>query len=168
MREINWPKTYMTDSEIGQMFREAKDKRKQITILAQMNCTTEDWMRLILVKRCGIDGRSLPRSKKKARGGERNAPPAEVLAEANLAPVTEASETAEPEHTAPIVESEPATVKRGTVLLGVINDLTDMVERMNDKRNELARTIAEAEAQIKEIDVALVHLSTASQNCARG
>ncbi len=64
MREICWPKTHMMDHEIDRMYREAKDKAKQIKILADMNCTTEDWIRLILIKRCGVDGRSLPRKKR--------------------------------------------------------------------------------------------------------
>jgi hypothetical protein len=159
----------MTDSEIAKMFREAKDKREQITILAQMNCTSEDWIRIILVKRCGVDGRSLPRKKKGGYKPKKNAPTADLIADVDP-DEKPAADAVEVTPSAPSEESAiaPASAKRGTVLLGVINDLTDMVEKLNDKRNELARTIADAEAQIKEIDVALIHLSTASQACARG
>lgn len=37
-----------SDVEIRQMYREAKDKRAQIKILAEMNCTTQDRIREIL------------------------------------------------------------------------------------------------------------------------
>lgn len=134
-----------------------------------MNCTTEDWIRIILVKRCGVDGRSLPRKKKGGYKPKKNAPPADLIAEVDPdEKITE--DVDQPTPSVPFEEhvTTPTPAKRRTVLLGVINDLTDMVEKLNDRRNELAQTIADAEAQIKEIDVALIHLSTASQACARG
>ena len=154
MREINYPKTPMTDSEIGQMFREAKDKRKQITILAQMNLTTEDWIRLILVRKCGVDGRSLPRNKRAKNG--KNPPPHEALVEANLEPNAEEKKEA----TVPAKVAPTVPAKHGTVLLDVINDLSDIIDKLNAEKAEMT-------AKIAEIDKALKYLGEASQGLAR-
>ena len=54
----------MTQQEIVTSFREAKDKREQIKILSQLNVCSEEEIRSILIKG-GIDGRALPRKKRK-------------------------------------------------------------------------------------------------------
>ncbi len=54
----------MTDGEIVKSFREAKNKRQQISILAELNATSEDIIRTIL-KSKGIDLRSANAGKKK-------------------------------------------------------------------------------------------------------
>lgn len=54
----------MTDEEIKRDWELSKDKRKQITVLAQLNdCTTEE-IRAALVRQ-GVDARRLPRRKRK-------------------------------------------------------------------------------------------------------
>lgn len=47
----------MIDSEIVRSYKEAKDKAKQITILADLNTCTEEQIKMVL-KAAGIDGRS--------------------------------------------------------------------------------------------------------------
>ena len=54
----------MTDGEIVKSFREAKNKRQQIAILAELNDTSEDIIRTTL-KSKGIDLRSANAGKKK-------------------------------------------------------------------------------------------------------
>ena len=54
----------MTDGEIVKSFREAKNKRQQIAILAELNATSEDIIRTTL-KSKGIDLRSANAGKKK-------------------------------------------------------------------------------------------------------
>ena len=54
----------MTDGEIVKSFREAKNKRQQISILAELNATSEDIIRTTL-KSKGIDLRSANAGKKK-------------------------------------------------------------------------------------------------------
>lgn len=53
----------MTKEEIVKNFREAKDKRMQIGILADLNECKEDKIREILIAG-GIDGRQMPRRRK--------------------------------------------------------------------------------------------------------
>lgn len=53
----------MSAGEIVISYKQAKDKKKQITILSQLNlCTTDEIIEIL--KANGIDGRSLPRTKK--------------------------------------------------------------------------------------------------------
>jgi hypothetical protein len=47
----------MINSEIVRSYKEAKDKAKQITILADLNACTEEQIKIVL-KAAGIDGRS--------------------------------------------------------------------------------------------------------------
>lgn len=54
----------MTEGEIVKSFREAKNKRQQISILAELNATSEDIIRTTL-KSKGIDLRSANAGKKK-------------------------------------------------------------------------------------------------------
>lgn len=53
----------MTNAEIAKSFKEAKNKAKQITILADLNLCTEEKIMEVLKKE-GIDGRCLPRKRK--------------------------------------------------------------------------------------------------------
>lgn len=53
----------MTNAEIAKNFREAKNKAKQITILADLNLCTEESI-IDILKKEGIDGRCLPRKRK--------------------------------------------------------------------------------------------------------
>lgn len=53
----------MSGGEIVTSYKQAKDKKKQITILSQLNlCTTDEIIEIL--KANGVDGRSLPRTKK--------------------------------------------------------------------------------------------------------
>lgn len=54
----------MTTNEIVRMYKEAADKKKQITILSQMNLCTPEEIREELIKG-GVDPRCLPRNRKK-------------------------------------------------------------------------------------------------------
>ena len=55
---------FYTDDDILCSYRDAKDKRSQLKILAEMNlCTTDDIREALM--RAGMDGRSLPRKSKK-------------------------------------------------------------------------------------------------------
>ena len=54
----------MTTPEIVRSYKEAKDKRTQISILSDLNACTEREIKDILIKG-GIDARTLPRQRKK-------------------------------------------------------------------------------------------------------
>lgn len=54
----------MTTPEIVRLYKESKDKRKQISILSDLNACTEREIKDILING-GIDARTLPRQRKK-------------------------------------------------------------------------------------------------------
>lgn len=66
----------MTKNEIFTSWREAKDKKDQVKILADLNCTTQEHIVEIL-KESGADGRLLPHKRKPA---EKKEPPQTVAA----------------------------------------------------------------------------------------
>lgn len=71
----------MTKDEIYKSWREAKDKKDQVKVLADLNLTTQDAIVQIL-KEQGADGRLLPRKRKPAEEKEppkTEAEPVEVV-----------------------------------------------------------------------------------------
>ena len=55
---------HMTAESVVKSYREAKDKKKQIAILAQLNACSQDDILKVLVDN-GVNGRSLPRNSRK-------------------------------------------------------------------------------------------------------
>ena len=53
----------MTNADIYKSWREAKDKKEQVKVLADLNCTTQEHIVEILREQ-GADGRLLPRKRK--------------------------------------------------------------------------------------------------------
>ena len=113
----------MTQQEIVTSFREAKDKKEQIKILSQLNVCSEEEIRSILIKG-GIDGRALPRKRRKAEFKLEDEKASDASAEAvqacstaeggqaasaTKAPI-EAPEVAEAEERAPIEIPDPCAV----------------------------------------------------------
>lgn len=61
----------MTESEIVRNYREAKNKREQVTILADLNgCEKEEIIEILL--RNGVDQKELPRKRKSSKKLEAN------------------------------------------------------------------------------------------------
>lgn len=54
---------YMTHDEIYVSYRDAKDKKKQIQILSQLNCCSQDEIVEVLRNK-GVTGKQLPRESK--------------------------------------------------------------------------------------------------------
>lgn len=59
----------MTENEIVRNYREAKNKREQVTILADLNSCSKDELIAILLKN-GVDSRELPRKRKPKKNPE--------------------------------------------------------------------------------------------------
>ena len=82
----------MTKNEIFTSWREAKDKKEQVKVLADLNCTTQEHIVEIL-KEQGADGRLLPHKRKPAEKKEQPQTvaanpdePAQVILEVNRRP----------------------------------------------------------------------------------
>ena len=63
MENINDIKLPYSDEEILCLYKESKDKRKQLKILSELNSCSEEIIRQVLL-RVGLDGRALPRKPK--------------------------------------------------------------------------------------------------------
>lgn len=107
----------MTTSEIVRAYKEAADKRKQITILSQMNLCTTDEIRDELIKG-GIDGRTLPKKRKQPQKAAANADAANEAEEVN-ALIKEALENYKPTVEAQLreVEAKAAPLARKISLI---------------------------------------------------
>ena len=111
----------MTQREIVTSFREAKDKREQIKILSQLNLCPEEEIRAILIKG-GIDGRALPRKKRKepfeldkaTNASEEAVQACPPVEEVQATPTEEAADTPEAQETAGIVIPDPSDVQGQT------------------------------------------------------
>ncbi len=121
----------MTTHEIVRMYKDAADKKKQITILAQMNLCTPEEIRDELIKG-GIDARTLPRKRKK---------PGEKVAETTAVPETTPATKAEPKDTE---QALPVFIQREDVAL-VHVALAHYYDELNQNAKDLR-------AQAREID----------------
>lgn len=141
----------MTTNEIVRMYKEAADKKNQITILADMNLCTPDDIRAELIKG-GIDARTLPRKRRKP--GEA----AETTAVPETAPAPDAEpKAAEP---APVVQIQREDVPLVHVALAHYydelsqnaKDLREQARATDNKACDVWRILNEINAQTEEAD----------------
>lgn len=76
-------KMVMSKTEILRDWEGAKDKKAQIQILADLNCTTPEAIKEVL-REMGVDGRQLPREKKHEKAEETPKTQPELLRAKNL------------------------------------------------------------------------------------
>lgn len=110
----------MTPAQIAQMYREAKDKNRQVSILADLNCCKREDIIQIL-KDCGFHCCQLPRKRRANKQSPEPEAAAEVVeAVAVEKPTETAQETAQDEKgdeavNQPSVKSEPSTAEKMTL-----------------------------------------------------
>lgn len=127
----------MTTHEIVRMYKDAADKKKQITILAQMNLCTPEEIRDELIKG-GIDARTLPRKRKK---------PGEKVAET----------TAVPAASAVLIPMADATLVREALLFYAGDIQGELAERrkevvtLEQAAGNIVRIVNSIEKQSKEV-----------------
>lgn len=121
----------MTNHEIVQMYKNSADKKKQITILAEMNLCTPEAIRDELVKG-GVDPRTLPRKRRKP--GEKQAEEA----------------TAVPE-TAPTADAAP--------LVFAQSDAELIREALLFYAGDITRELSERREEVKSLESASVNIS---------
>ena len=139
MKKTNVPeKLPMSFADIKTSFVTAKSREQQIKILADLNATTVDVIRDVLVKKCGIDGRSLPRKqtqvKKPAPKAEKPAPKAEA------APAPK--EKTERELLAEAAEK----------MTKEVTDLRETLRRMSRRERQLTGALEYLDCVIRELD----------------
>lgn len=120
----------MTTNEIVRMYKEAADKKNQITILADMNLCSTDDIRAELIKG-GIDPRTLPRKRRK--------------------PGEAAEATAVPE-TPPAPDAEPKAAEQAPVVLIQREDVPLVHVALAHYYDELNQTAKDLRMQARETD----------------
>lgn len=139
MKNTNIPeKLPMSFADIKKSYVTAKSREQQIKILADLNATTVDVIREVLVKKCGIDGRSLPRKKTQSK---KPAPKVE-----KPAPKTEAA-PAPKEKTERELLAEAAEK-----MTKEVTDLRETLRRMATRERQLTGALEYLECVIRELD----------------
>lgn len=141
----------MTNHEIVQMYKNSADKKKQITILAEMNLCTPEAIRDELVKG-GVDPRTLPRKRRKP--GEKQAEEATAVPE--TAPTTDAAPQVTEQ--APVVQIQRDDVPLVRTALAHYyaelnqnaKDLREQAREVDNKSCDVWRILNEIDAQNPE------------------
>ena len=139
----------MTTHEIVRMYKEAADKKNQITILADMNLCTPDDIRAELIKG-GIDARTLPRKRKKpGEAAEETAVPATVRAsDADPKEAEQATVVQIQREDAPLVRT--ALAHYYAELNQNAKDLREQAREIDNKSCDVWRILNEIDAQNEE------------------
>lgn len=141
----------MTTHEIVRMYKEAADKKNQITILADMNLCTPDDIRAELIKG-GIDARTLPRKRRKP--GEKNAEETTTVPETT--PTTDAAPQATEQAPVIQIQREDAPLVRTALahyydeLNQNAKDLREQARAADNKACDAWRILNEINAQTTE------------------
>lgn len=82
----------MSNEEIVRRYRQAKNKRQQVNILAQLNCCSKDEIIKVL-KQEGITDKQLPRAERSDKGKKKSGEPAAEAKETEITTPLEKQET---------------------------------------------------------------------------
>lgn len=127
----------MTTHEIVRMYKDAADKKKQITILAQMNLCTPEEIRDELIKG-GIDARTLPRKRKKL---------GEKVAETTVVP-----------ETTPALDAETKAVEQAPAVLIPIKDAALVREALLFYVGDVNKELNERRAEVNALEAAAAEI----------
>lgn len=120
----------MTDFEILTSYKQAKDQKDQVKILAQLNNTSIENINEIL-KSQGIDGRVLPRPRKKKENNEKNITSKENYKKTNTTK-TKKDKTS--------IKSADDVTDYIYELLKRKKELSDEIEKINEILKDIATT----------------------------
>ena len=82
----------MSNEEIVRRYRQAKNKRSQVNILAQLNCCSKDEI-IEVLKQEGITDKQLPRAERSDKGKKKSGEPAAEAKETEITAPLEKQET---------------------------------------------------------------------------
>ena len=153
----------MTEGEILRSYKEAKDQKKQLTILAQLNDCPVEVIKMILKKQ-GIDGRSFPRERgKKGEASTPDLDPAQELAtkETPANECDEQNDVAKPEKQPCSCEETTCTAQG--VVFGVYgneirNNVNAMIQKTVERKAELESCLEGIKRDLAECDIILEKL----------
>lgn len=125
----------MTASEIVRSYKEAKDKKKQVGILAQLNLCTPENIKRILIEG-GVDWRELPRGKRTPKAPQKK---------------TQTEHNAQPQPT-----PEPSTPSRNPIICAALKAYRKQIAKeMAEAQSAHEEAMAKFKNAINEIDLLL-------------
>ena len=148
----------MDNGEIYRSYKDAKNKKEQMMILAELNATTIERIREILLAQ-GVPPQSLPRNrKKKSEAGVPSAPfslqPASEAATAHVAPALEVPESVKDACRARIIKLDaeiPAAERRLEEARAAVEAETRCLEKIYVQIAELEEFLADVAAVGEEV-----------------
>lgn len=142
----------MTNEDIVRSYKEAKDRRAQIKVLAELNVCPQELI-IEILKEGGVDWRELPRQRKKADVAASSSEPCGTVSSASAGGSSKGLEKAE---AADKVES----MKLGTPPTGIVEEALQLLRRelvrtVKELREEYEAIMAQYSEKIGEIDLIL-------------
>lgn len=173
-KELKIKELAMTEGEILRSFKEAKDPAKQVKILAELNDCPVEVIKMIL-KRQGVDGRTLPRERKGKRFTLDQDAETQEQREAVAAAVKEEDAKAVAPQAEPAEEGvdgvEDAQCTSQGVVFGVYgteirNNVRAMIQKTAERKAELESCIEGLRRDLAECDVILENLTKLEEGLA--
>ena len=180
-KELKIKELTMTEGEILRSFKEAKDPLKQVKILAELNDCPVEVIKMIL-KRQGVDGRTLPRAGKGERVAVENKPENNSeRSEGTLSGFEVYGDAAKqkPEDVAPQVEPAeegvdgvadaqctPQGVALGVYGAEIRNNVRAMIQKTAERKAELESRMEGLRRDLAECDVILYNLTKLEEGLA--
>lgn len=152
MKKTRKKNMVMTNEDIVRSYKEAKDRRAQIKVLAELNVCPQELI-IEILKEGGVDWRELPRQRKKADVAASSSEPCGTVSSASADGSSKGLEKAE---AADKVES----MKLGTPPAGIVEEALqllrcDLVRTVKELREEYEAIMAQYSEKIGEIDLIL-------------
>ena len=152
MKKTRKKNMVMTNEDIVRSYKEAKDRRAQIKVLAELNVCPQELI-IEILKEGGVDWRELPRQRKKADVAASSSEPCGTVSSASAGGSSKGLEKAE---AADKVES----MKLGTPPTGIVEEALQLLRRelvrtVKELREEYEAIMAQYSEKIGEIDLIL-------------
>ena len=142
----------MTNEDIVRSYKEAKDRRAQIKVLAELNVCPQELI-IEILKEGGVDWRELPRQRKKADVAASSSEPCGTVSSASAGGSSKGLEKAE-------AADKGGCAELGTPPTGIVEEALQLLRRelvrtVKELREEYEAIMAQYSEKIGEIDLIL-------------
>ena len=152
MKKTRKKNMVMTNEDIVRSYKEAKDRRAQIKVLAELNVCPQELI-IEILKEGGVDWRELPRQRKKADVAASSSEACETASSASADGSSKALEKAE-------AADKGGCAELGAPPTGIVEEALkllrcDLVRTVKELREEYEAIMAQYSEKIGEIDLIL-------------
>ena len=152
MKKTRKKNMVMTNEDIVRSYKEAKDRRAQIKVLAELNVCPQELI-IEILKEGGVDWRELPRQRKKADVAASSSEPCGTVSSASAGGSSKGLEKAE-------AADKGGCAELGAPPTGIVEEALkllrcDLVRTVKELREEYEAIMAQYSEKIGEIDLIL-------------